>query len=129
MKLNSLLVSLLMLLFVSMNVKEVRAQTTQTLQWDYTRTLAEVGTYTQTVNIDNIPVTTALNCIVKPTNALETICSMVIPALTPGAHKINIRAERSGMSAEVIVNGINTNNGPGSATGIRVNITVIVNIP
>lgn len=102
------------------------AQSTQTLQYDYLDTPANVASYTQTIKVDGSLVTAAPTCAANPTSG--TTCSVSIPTLAAGTHTIDVTATKSGQSAETIVSGINPANGPKNASNIRINVTVTVTV-
>lgn len=104
------------------------AQTpTWTLEWDYTETtMTDVASFTQSVAIDNQPLTTAnITCAAKSTNVVT--CKTPIPVLADGIHTVAVTNSRAGMTATTSITGLDTNFAPPSATSPKVNITINVN--
>lgn len=104
----------------------VSAQTTNVLEWTYTNTtLTEVQTYTQSVTVNGVAVTTAPTCV---TQGSSVTCTVTIPALTTGTNSVFISATRGGMTAETRITGIDPNTAPKNANSPKAKIVITINI-
>lgn len=109
----------------------INAQTTNTVKWEYIgATPTVVGTYTQTLEINNSNVTIPSGaCITKPGTTTDTVCSVVISALAAGNHSIRVAATLNGLTSEAVLNNINPANFPKVPGGLSITITININIP
>lgn len=98
---------------------------TATLQYEYTRPLAEVNQYVQEIKINNVVLATAPTCVA--TNANLTTCSVLAPALAAaGTHTVDIAATRAGITARTVITGIGGPNSPVNPNNPKVVITITV---
>jgi hypothetical protein len=88
---------ILVLFMLVMGLGVANAQTTavpaDSLSWEITEGLAAANRFTYTLELDGVVQTvTAVTCSQLPAPAVNAQCVTAIPAITPGAHIVRVRA-------------------------------------
>jgi len=98
-----------------------------TLEYEFTRPLAEVTAYAQVVQVNGTTVAGAPSCVAA--SASVTRCTIPVPTLpATGSNTVSIAATANGQTAETRITGVSLANLPGNATNPKIKVTVTVTI-
>jgi len=106
---------------------DLQAQTVPSLEYDYTRPLAEVQGYTQVVQVNGTTVAGGPTC--TAVNPTLTRCTIALPTLpATGTNTVSISTTAGGQTVETRLTGVSLANLPANATNPKLKVTITIAI-